>query len=36
VEVPPLEKITRSHQLVQWKMPRLLTTLLDHPAHMTR
>jgi hypothetical protein len=36
VAVPPLEKITRSHQLVQWKMPRLITTLLDHPAHMTR
>ena len=30
------ERITRSHQLVQWKMPRLITTLLDHPAHMTR
>jgi hypothetical protein len=36
VDVAPTEKITRDHQLVTWKMPRLLTTLLDHPAHMTR
>lgn len=30
------ESITRSHWLVSWGMPRLITTLLDHPAHMTR
>lgn len=28
--------ITRSHALVRWGMPRLITTLLDSPTHMTR
>jgi hypothetical protein len=32
----PREKITRTHPLIRWKMPRLLTTVLDTPAHMTR
>ena len=36
VAIGPTENITRTHQLVTWKMARLLTTLLDHPAHMTR
>jgi hypothetical protein len=36
VAIAPSESITRSHALVTWKLPRLLTTLLDHPAHMTR
>lgn len=35
-ECTPREVITRDHRLVKWRMPRLLTTLLDHPAHMTR
>lgn len=29
-------RIDRTHPLVEWGMPRLLTTLLDSPAHMTR
>jgi uncharacterized protein DUF1800 len=32
----PRERITREHGLVRWGMPRLLTTLLDSPDHMTR
>ena len=28
--------ITADHELVRWKMPRLLAVLLDSPAHMTR
>ena len=36
VAISPTETITSGHQLVTWKMPRLLTTLLDHPSHMTR
>jgi uncharacterized protein (DUF1800 family) len=28
--------ITADHELVRWKMPRLLLLLLDSPAHMTR
>jgi hypothetical protein len=28
--------ITTNHELVRWKMPRLLAVLLDSPAHMTR
>ena len=32
----PGTKITKSHDLVEWGMPRLLVTLLDSPAHMTR
>lgn len=36
VECRSGEVITRRHQLVQWKMGRLLATLLDSPAHMTR
>ncbi|MBA3780917.1 MAG: DUF1800 domain-containing protein [Nocardioides sp.] len=28
--------ITRKHDLVKWGMPRLLTTLLDSPTHMSR
>jgi hypothetical protein len=30
------ERITADHELVRWKMPRLLSTLLDSPAHLTR
>jgi hypothetical protein len=36
VGVPRREVITRSHDLVQWNMPRLLTTLLDSPYHLTK
>jgi uncharacterized protein (DUF1800 family) len=32
----PAEKINKSHALVQWLMPRLLTALLDTPAHLSR
>lgn len=32
----PAEKITRSHAVANWKMPRLLTTVLDTPAHLSR
>ncbi len=28
--------VTRKHDLVRWGMPRLLTTLLDSPTHMSR
>ncbi len=28
--------ITRKHDLVKWGMPRLLTTLLDSPTHLSR
>ncbi len=28
--------ITRRHDLIRWGMPRLLTTLLDSPTHMSR
>ena len=28
--------ITKGHALVTWRMPQLLTTILDQPAHMTR
>ncbi len=30
------ERITADHELVRWQMPRLLSTLLDSPAHLTR
>lgn len=36
VECRPREIITPRHQLVTWKMGRLLATLLDSPDHMTR
>jgi hypothetical protein len=36
VDLRPGEVITRDHALVQWKLPRLLTCLLDTPTHMTR
>jgi Protein of unknown function (DUF1800) len=29
-------KITLDHQLVKWGMPKLLTTVLDSPEHMSR
>jgi uncharacterized protein (DUF1800 family) len=32
----PAEKINKQHALVQWLMPRLLTAILDTPAHMSR
>jgi len=28
--------ITTDHPLVRWKMPRLVTVLLDSPTHFTR
>ena len=31
----PRERITRDHGVVQWGMPRLLTTFLDSPAFLT-
>lgn len=34
--IPLSATITRDHELVRWKMPRLLLVLLDSPAHMTR
>jgi Protein of unknown function (DUF1800) len=36
VDVEPRERITRDHGVIRWNMPRLLTTLLDSPAHLTR
>lgn len=30
------QTITRDHAVVKWQMPRLIVTLLDQPAHMTR
>ena len=36
VDVAPAETITAAHGLVRWKMPRLLVTFLDQPAHLTR
>lgn len=32
----PGERITRQHEIAKWKMPHLLTTILDTPAHMSR
>lgn len=32
----PGERISAGHDLVKWSMHRLLTTLLDSPAHLTR
>ena len=36
VDVQPYEPIDEDHALVQWKFPRLLTTLLDSPEHLSR
>jgi hypothetical protein len=36
VGAAPGETITTSHAVVKWKMPRLLVTFLDQPAHLTR
>ncbi|MCW2764778.1 MAG: hypothetical protein JWO11_737 [Nocardioides sp.] len=35
-DVGPTEKITADHGLVRWEFYRLLGTLLDSPAHLTR
>lgn len=32
----PGERINKDHPIGQWKMPWLLTTVLDTPAHLTR
>jgi hypothetical protein len=32
----PGERVDGRHALVQWLMPRLLTAILDTPAHMSR
>lgn len=34
--IGPRERITRDHQLLSWKMPLVLSTILDTPAHLTR
>jgi hypothetical protein len=36
VEIPPYEAIDKDHELVEWKFPRLLATLLDSPDHLSR
>ena len=36
VDAKPHVVITRSDQIVRWKMPILLTALLDTPEHLTR
>jgi len=36
VDVRPRERIDKEHPVVQWQMPRLLTTLLDSPSFFTR
>jgi uncharacterized protein (DUF1800 family) len=35
-DIGAAERITRTHALMRYKMPRLLAVLLDSPAHMTR
>jgi len=35
-DVDPAEIITRRHEVMSWKFPRLLAVLLDSPEHMTR
>lgn len=35
-EVGPRQSISKTHAVVVWRMPRLIATILDHPAHMTR
>jgi hypothetical protein len=32
----PHEQVDKEHAVVQWQMPRLLTTLLDSPTFFTR
>jgi hypothetical protein len=34
--VGPRQTITRTHTVVVWRMPALIATMLNHPAHMTR
>ena len=34
--VSPREKVTATHAVARYKMPRLLSTILDTPAFMTR
>jgi len=36
VDVKPYEPIDKEHELVQWQFPRLLTTILDSPDHLSR
>ena len=36
VDTGPRERITRKHPVYRWLFPRLLTTFLDSPAHLTR
>jgi hypothetical protein len=36
VDVKPYEPIDKDHDLVKWQFPRLLTTLLDSPDHLSR
>ena len=36
VDLQPRERVTRDHALVQWSMFRLLGTVLDSPAFLTR
>ena len=36
VDLPPYEAIDEDHDLVKWGFPRLLTTLLDSPDHLSR
>jgi hypothetical protein len=36
VALTPGTRITADHGLVKWEFPRLLTTFLDSPAHLTR
>ena len=36
VDVKPYEPIDKDHELLEWKFPRLLTTLLDSPEHLSR
>ncbi|MGH3471389.1 MAG: DUF1800 domain-containing protein [Nocardioidaceae bacterium] len=35
-QVAPSDRITRTHAVASWKMPRLLATILDTPEFMTR
>ena len=32
----PYDPINKDHELIEWQFPRLLTTILDSPAHLSR
>ena len=36
VDVKPYETVDKDHELIKWRFPQLLTTLLDSPDHLSR